>query len=118
MPAGSAARSCTFCGLPEAEAKRLVAGQGVHICDRCIALATAVVQESAAKANERVTLALLSADVRCSFCGRKLRDTPGMAGTVSVRICGDCLALCVDVVEVWDRNTRGWRPAGPSRPDH
>ena len=27
---------CSFCGKPQSQAKRLIAGNGVYICDTCI----------------------------------------------------------------------------------
>jgi len=35
-------RSCSFCGKPENEVERLVAGPGVFICDECVALCDAL----------------------------------------------------------------------------
>lgn len=36
---------CSFCGKPSTEVERLVAGPGVHICNQCIGLAGAIVEE-------------------------------------------------------------------------
>src|SRR5215472_10487518 len=93
--------ACSFCDLPKSEARRIVAGPDVFICDRCIALASEVVRDGAAKANERVTLAPVSAGkapAPCSFCGKKAQLGLPMAGTASVRICRDCLGLCYDIL--------------------
>ena len=30
--------TCSFCGKPQDQVRRLVAGPGVYICDECIAL--------------------------------------------------------------------------------
>lgn len=37
--------SCTFCKRSEKQVRKLVAGPGVYICDRCTARAHAIVQE-------------------------------------------------------------------------
>ena len=37
---------CSFCGKGRAQVARLVAGPGVYICDRCIALCNEVLAES------------------------------------------------------------------------
>jgi ATP-dependent protease Clp ATPase subunit len=37
--------SCTFCKRSERQVRKLVAGPGVYICDRCTARAHAIVQE-------------------------------------------------------------------------
>lgn len=36
---------CSFCGKPHTEVGRMVAGPGVQICDECVALAEAVIEE-------------------------------------------------------------------------
>lgn len=36
---------CTFCGKSPDEVERMVAGPGVHICNECVALADAIIQE-------------------------------------------------------------------------
>ncbi|MEU8250679.1 ClpX C4-type zinc finger protein [Nonomuraea sp. NPDC048916] len=38
-PVEEVATRCSFCGMSHAEAKRVVAGPGVYICDACIELA-------------------------------------------------------------------------------
>jgi ATP-dependent protease Clp ATPase subunit len=58
MPAD--ARFCSFCGLAQKDARKMVAGSGVNVCDRCLALASEVVLEDAPKANDRVVLSLVS----------------------------------------------------------
>jgi ATP-dependent Clp protease ATP-binding subunit ClpX len=37
--------SCSFCGKPQDEAKRLIAGPGVCICDECVELCVSIVNE-------------------------------------------------------------------------
>ncbi len=37
--------SCTFCKRSERQVRKLVAGPGVYICDRCTARAHAIIQE-------------------------------------------------------------------------
>jgi hypothetical protein len=36
---------CSFCGKPHTDVDRLVAGPGVHICNECIGLAEAIIEE-------------------------------------------------------------------------
>jgi|SRR5579875_976317 len=37
--------SCSFCGKPNTEVAALVAGPGVYICDECVSLARAVIDQ-------------------------------------------------------------------------
>ena len=36
---------CSFCGKPQSSVRKIVAGPGVYICDECINLCTAVLEE-------------------------------------------------------------------------
>lgn len=46
MPEAEAeAMRCSFCGKPHTEVDRMVAGPGVHICNECVGLADAIIQE-------------------------------------------------------------------------
>ena len=38
---------CSFCGAPQSEVKRLIAGPGVYICDRCIHDCLGIIEDSA-----------------------------------------------------------------------
>src|SRR5262249_46778734 len=38
--------SCSFCGKPNTEVERLVAGPGVYICNECVALSQQVMDET------------------------------------------------------------------------
>ncbi len=37
---------CSFCGKPEDQVRRMVAGPGVYICDACVQLCAKVIEES------------------------------------------------------------------------
>ena len=37
---------CSFCGKPQEMAGRLIAGNGVYICDRCVELCMNILRES------------------------------------------------------------------------
>jgi ClpX C4-type zinc finger len=46
-PAGEGIASCSFCGKPDSMVQRLVAGPGVYICDECVGLSAAVIEDAA-----------------------------------------------------------------------
>jgi hypothetical protein len=46
-PAGDGVASCSFCGKPDSMVQRLVAGPGVYICDECVELSAAVIEDAA-----------------------------------------------------------------------
>jgi len=45
----SVAPRCSFCGKPQAEGLRLIAGPGVHICAECVRLCTEILAEEGEK---------------------------------------------------------------------
>ena len=36
---------CSFCGKSQKQVKKLIAGPGVYICDRCVALCQGILDE-------------------------------------------------------------------------
>ncbi len=42
--------TCSFCGMPQSETRRLISGNGVYICDQCVALCSDIIKEEAMKA--------------------------------------------------------------------
>ncbi|MBN2800807.1 MAG: ATP-dependent Clp protease ATP-binding subunit ClpX [Deltaproteobacteria bacterium] len=42
---------CSFCGKPQADTRKLIAGPGVYICDQCVELCDAIITKEAAKAD-------------------------------------------------------------------
>jgi ATP-dependent Clp protease ATP-binding subunit ClpX len=53
---------CSFCGKAQTEVKTLVAGPGVFICDECVQLCQAVINEKAAAPAAREVLDSLLPD--------------------------------------------------------
>lgn len=47
--------SCSFCGKPQSEARRLIAGPGVYICDECIELCMSILEDEKNLANRRTS---------------------------------------------------------------
>jgi ClpX C4-type zinc finger len=91
--------SCSFCGTDQFETRRLIAGPGVWICDRCVALARSVLESGAAQSTERIRLEPADPNARCHFCGQGPRRTGGRVATGSDRnICAGCLDLCAEVL--------------------
>jgi hypothetical protein len=100
---------CTACGRTGTETGKLVAGPGVHICDRCVVLATAVVSERAPCSDELVRIDYLEHDTPrepgpgkgrtgCSFCGKRRVPGGAIVGTPALHICSDCLQLCREIL--------------------
>ena len=45
---------CSFCGKPQHQVIKLIAGPGVYICDQCIDLCNQIIVEEVGKPHERV----------------------------------------------------------------
>jgi len=79
---------CTFCGRPDQEVAKLIAGPNVYICDACVAAAREV-------ADSGSSAGWTSSTKACSFCGT--RNAP-RSSRGEPRICRDCLALCEEIL--------------------
>jgi ClpX C4-type zinc finger len=91
---------CSFCGRTAEKVKTLIAGPGVYICDRCIPLASQVIAAEAptGPATDIAPVAAEAITEKCSFCGKRRRQVPGLAAAHSARICAECLELCREIL--------------------
>ena len=44
---------CSFCGKPQGDARRLIAGPGVYICDECIELCMSILEDENSLASRK-----------------------------------------------------------------
>jgi hypothetical protein len=108
---------CTFCGKPQKQVRKLIAGPGVFICNGCIALAGNVLGSGHAARTELGSIIAVPAEgtpARCSFCGKdraqapgQAAQAPGLAGLPAgaggkpgdyAAICSECLELCGEII--------------------
>ena len=101
--------ACSFCGRPQRTTPRLVAGPDVYICEGCVEKAEAVIQSGRATETALGPLLSVPADMaqrRCSFCGKRRHQVPGLATTVGnpagkladdAAVCAECLVLCREI---------------------
>ena len=102
--------ACSFCGKQQNEVRKLIAGPGVYICDRCIDLAVDVITSGRAA---RTALGAMDnvpeeqSGVRCNFCGKDrgqvervaiMPDVTVERTSSSAAICSECLALCGEII--------------------
>lgn len=85
-------RGCGFCGTPEEECGRLVAGPKVFICDRCIEVA------QQALAGQPSRLEQVGGEFTCSFCVKAAKKVGPLVAGPGVRICGGCVNFAAEVV--------------------
>ncbi len=115
-PSRNADDTCTFCGAAGTEVRKLIAGPGVFICDRCIDLARQADVAGDCRANDLTMLVpvdLPDAKPPCGFCGRRRDQTEAMihaprrpgvglhaehTSDAGVSICRDCLRLCEELL--------------------
>ncbi len=55
--------SCSFCGKPQNEARRLIAGPGVYICDECIELCMSILEDEKNLSNRKASYNEASAEL-------------------------------------------------------
>lgn len=91
---------CSFCGRDQTTAKKLVAGPGVCICERCAALAVqaGTTRESAADGGIRLTVLPTGASATCRFCRKDGSLVAYLAARGEARICSECLVLCQEII--------------------
>jgi ClpX C4-type zinc finger len=94
--------SCSFCGKHQKQVKKLIAGPGVFICDRCIDRVHTVLAATGKTASTPLaTIQRVSDENReeqCSFCGKRRHQVEAMAAVGEARICNECLGLCDEIV--------------------
>jgi hypothetical protein len=92
---------CSFCGRTAEQVKTLIAGPGVYICDRCIPVASQVVATGEPTGPPGAAIAPVAAEAmteKCSFCGKRRHQVPGLAAAHDARICAECLELCHEIL--------------------
>ncbi len=101
--------ACSFCGRPQRKARRLVAGPGAYICEKCVEIAEAVISSGNAAETALGPLQPVperATRQRCSFCGKHRRRVTGLATTLDnpagkyagdAAICAACLSLCKEI---------------------
>ena len=110
--------TCRFCGKPQPEVRKLIAGPGVYICDVCVELAERVLSSGGSATTPLgPMLAVPKQDrqARCSFCGKRRDQVAGLAAMAAengsdeairprskvsgpVSICRECLSLCDEII--------------------
>jgi len=107
---------CAFCGREDVDVRRLIAGPGLFICERCVDLAAEVLagaQDGCGDGRRTITsVPRADAKARCGFCGKRRSQVEGMVEAPTrpavgkgaqrrrpgVRICAACVALCGEII--------------------
>ena len=103
--------ACSFCGKPQAQVRKLIAGPGfVAICESCAGKAGQVIATGKVAATPVSSIkpvpspaeAGTPGPARCSFCGKGRHEVDGLAmaagtTTAGVSVCTECLALCQEI---------------------
>ena len=112
--------ACTFCGKPQNKVRKLIAGPGVFICERCIELVGNVISSGQAARTELGPIGNVPEQLkreRCNFCGKVRDQVAGLAGIAlgpeaatgasaklpgkppgTALICSECLVLCDEII--------------------
>ncbi len=81
---------CSFCSKSHVEAKKMIAGPNVYICDECALGFMSLPREA--------TLANVQSE-SCSFCGKRAREVETIFQREAARICKGCLDICQEIIE-------------------
>jgi len=114
--------SCTFCGKPQNQVRKLIAGTGVFICGGCVTLARHVIADGSTVTTERGPIHVVpeqQARAQCNFCGKQRYQVAAQAGiplpapekttgkptekptgktSGHAIICDQCLDLCDEII--------------------
>jgi hypothetical protein len=111
--------SCTFCGKPQNQVRKLIAGPGVFICGGCVTLARHVIADRVTVTTERGPIHVVpeqQSRARCNFCGKQRYQVTAQAGIPTEQttqqttqqtteqtnghaiICDQCLDLCAEII--------------------
>ena len=103
---------CTFCGTPRNQARKLIAGPGVFICDGCVTLARRVIADGVTLTTDVGPLHVVPEQqprAQCNFCGKRRDQAAGQVGLLLPEqlakkpnqhaiICNECLDLCEEII--------------------
>ena len=101
--------ACSFCGRPQQKTRKLVAGPGIYICEKCVEMTEAVIRTSTAAETALGPVQSVPAGMsrqRCGFCGKHRHQVTGLAVSIGnpagkppgdAAICAECLALCREI---------------------
>jgi hypothetical protein len=111
--------ACTFCGQDQTQARKLIAGPHVYVCNDCVSLARTVIDSRPPPGARFIPVFATPKPgqpeceprprMACSFCGKQVHQvaalaassTPLLAGTGLTErpaICTECLDLCVEII--------------------
>jgi ClpX C4-type zinc finger len=88
---------CTWCGRPDADVDKLIAGPRVYICDACVAAAERAAAGETAPGSP-FEPAMRRTNSRCSFCGKRAGNDRSMFVARPGNICSDCLRVCKEIL--------------------
>jgi ribosomal protein L37AE/L43A len=101
--------ACSFCGRPQRKTRKLIAGPGIYICEKCVDTAEAVIHSGQATETALGPLRSVPGNMtqqRCSFCGKRRHQVTGLAVSAGnsagklagdAAICAECLILCREI---------------------
>jgi hypothetical protein len=101
--------ACSFCGRPQRKTRKLVAGPGIYICEKCVETAETVIRSGKAAETALGPLQSVPGDMsrqRCGFCGKFRHQVTGLAASIGnpagkppgdAAICAECLILCREI---------------------
>lgn len=92
--------ACSFCGRNRQQARSIIAGPHVYVCDQCVAIADQVIATGETAATAVSAVKPIAADLpefKCSFCGKCRQQVSGVAAAANGAICTECLLLCHEI---------------------
>jgi ATP-dependent protease Clp ATPase subunit len=95
-------RGCNLCENTQGPDRRLVAGPGVVVCERCVRVASTVTADGVSRATEGQELRVvptIETAARCGFCGRLHPPATRLVAGQGLTICSECITLCEAIID-------------------
>ena len=88
---------CSFCGKSHEQARKLIAGPNVHICEHCIAALTDLLVDDHPKLTDQLKNDL-QVSAKCVFCGKRRAEVWQLLQAQNGNVCSECLQLCHEIL--------------------
>jgi ATP-dependent protease Clp ATPase subunit len=89
---------CSFCGKPQGDVKKLIAGPSVYICNECVSICQefiaeddqSVAQHSEPELPQQRGRESIKVAEQCSFCDKQRAQVRYLRPVPNVYICDEC----------------------------
>ena len=90
--------ACTWCGRPDRDVTKLIAGPNVYICDACVEAAERTLAGQQGDNGSFARVDRKTSTARCGFCSQRASQDRSLVAAAPGHICTDCLRICREIL--------------------